>query len=98
MINGVDRVPEEDYNDDDDDDDDEDDRGGGADGDDNQRGPSFRGICIRNKCPRHREWRRLLASEYKFEEDGVRRQMRKVDKEGKGVRERAAMRVLCEQE
>ncbi len=98
MINGVDPVPEEDYNDDDDDDDDEDDRGGGADGDDNQRGPSFRGICIRNKCPRHREWRRLLASEYKFEEDGVRRQMRKVDKEGKGVRERAAMRVLCEQE
>lgn len=57
-----------------------------------------RGICIRNKCPRHREWRRLMASEYKFEEEGVRRQMRKLDAEARQVRERAAMRVLCEQE
>ncbi len=77
--------------DEDDEDDDE-----GDDG--SKRRTMLRGICIRNKCPRHREWRRLLASEYKFEEEGVRRQMRKVEADGKEVRERAAMRVLCEQE
>ena len=70
----------------------------GVDDDNDKRRTTLRGICIRNKCPRHREWRRLLASEYKFEEEGVRRQMRKVDLEGREVRERAALRVLCEQE
>jgi COMPASS component SPP1 len=53
-----------------------------------------KGVCIRNKCPRHREWRRLVASEHKFEEEGVRRLMRKVEAEGREVRERAAERVL----
>lgn len=80
----------------------DDDDGDGDQGDEGTKRSSsstiLRGICIRNKCPRHREWKRLLASEYKFEEEGVRRQMRKVDAEGKEVRERAAMRVLCEQE
>lgn len=77
----------------------EDDDGDDDVGDDGiKRGTMLRGICIRNKCPRHREWRRLLASEYKFEEEGVRRQIRKLEAEGKEVRERAAMRVLCEQE
>jgi PHD-finger len=96
MIDGIDGDPEKDYDDDEDDDD-----GGGVNGDadaSKRRGTSLRGICIRNKCPRHRDWRRLLASEYKFEEDGVRRQLRKLDKEGNDVRERAAMRLLCEQE
>ncbi len=93
MLDGVVHDPDEDG--------DEGDADGDADGDGDdeaRRKTLLRGICIRNKCPRHREWRRLLASEYKFEEEGVRRQMRKVEAEGTEVRERAAMRLLCEQE
>jgi COMPASS component SPP1 len=92
MVNGVGNEIEEDENDDD-----ENDGEGEGDGCSTRR-TLLRGICIRNKCPRHREWRRLLASEYKFEEEVVRRQMRKMEAEGKEIRERAAMRVLCEQE
>jgi PHD-finger len=96
MVDGVGNEldGDEHYHDDDNDDneDDEDEDGVGP------RRTVLRGICIRNKCPRHREWRRLLASEYKFEEEGVRRQMRKVEVDGKEVRDRAAMRVLCEQD
>jgi hypothetical protein len=53
-----------------------------------------RGICIRSKCPRHRDWRRLVASEVKFEEEAVRRRLKKLGVEKEEVRERAAMRVL----
>ena len=52
-------------------------------------------ICMRNKCSRHRDWRRLLASEYKFEEDLVRKSTRRVEAEGRVIREMAAMRVMC---
>ncbi|KAF7510627.1 hypothetical protein GJ744_006239 [Endocarpon pusillum] len=87
MLDGVEDDPEQDVEEGD----------VGGDGDDKARRKTLlRGICVRNKCPRHREWRRLLASEYKFEEEGVRRQMRKVEAEATEVRERAAMRVLCE--
>lgn len=65
--------------------------------DDIRRGSLQRGICIRSKCPRHRDWRRLLASEHKFEEEGIRKQLAKLETEGREVRERAAMRMLCEQ-
>ena len=89
-------------------DDDDDAADGDADGDGNRSGDGKQqqqkrqqqqqhqrnGVCIRNKCPRHREWRRLVASEHKFEEEGVRRLMRKVEAERREVRERAAVRVL----
>ena len=94
---GVENDPQEDDADAAADDDDAEDGDGYGD-DDTKPRSLVRGICTRNKCPRHREWRRLLASECKFEEEGLRRQMRKVEAEGREARERAAMRVLCQQE
>jgi COMPASS component SPP1 len=72
---------------------------GDEDGDDDEdskpKGPtSMKGVCVRMKCARHRDWRRLVASEYKFEEENVHRQIRKVEKEMIDVRERAGLRVL----
>jgi hypothetical protein len=52
------------------------------------------GVCIKNKCTRHRTWLKSAINEIRFEQDMVNRNVRKTEELEKGIRERAALRAL----
>jgi COMPASS component SPP1 len=52
------------------------------------------GICIRNKCSRHRQWARAQLAEIRFEQDVVKRNVRKTEELERSIKDRAAMRAL----
>ena len=53
-----------------------------------------KGICQRKRCERHKQWFKLQQTEFGFEKEQFRREMRVLEKEEKGVRERATVRHL----
>jgi hypothetical protein len=71
--------------------------GVGNDSDDEGEGgrPTKKGgICVRNKCSRHRQWARAQIAEIRFEQDVVKRNVRKTEELERGIKDRAAMRAL----
>ena len=60
-------------------------------------GDFARGVCPKKRCGRHAlgmPWAKLQDREMAFERDGVRRGMRELEKEEKGVKDRAMLRWL----
>ena len=53
-----------------------------------------RGVCTRKRCMRHGAWFKLQQQELAFEKEELRQKMRKLEKEEKGVVERAMVRHL----
>ena len=53
-----------------------------------------RGACLRKRCERHKKWFQLHNQEVAFERDECRQQMNKLDKEEKGIKQRAMLRIL----
>lgn len=53
-----------------------------------------KGVCQKKRCERHKNWIKLQTQEVAFEKDECRQEMRKLEKEKKGVEERAMMRHL----
>ncbi|KAK6382676.1 COMPASS (complex proteins associated with Set1p) component [Exophiala oligosperma] len=70
---------------DDDDDDDDDDNGGDM--------PKKGGVCVKNRCPRHRNWAKSQLAELRFEQDLVRRQLGRCDTQEQKMKERATVRA-----
>ena len=56
-----------------------------------------KGVCPKKRCERHKQWFKLQQQEIAFEKDDCRQEMRKVEKEQKGVGERAMVRHLEEE-
>ena len=57
---------------------------------------SIRGVCQKKRCERHKQWIKLQQQEIRFEEDRMRRENGEIEREIKGVRERAQLRTLQE--
>lgn len=55
------------------------------------------GVCVRNKCSRHRQWARAQLAEIRFEQDVVKRNVRKTEELERGIMDRATMRALDRQ-
>jgi len=53
-----------------------------------------KGVCQKKRCERHKNWIKLQTQDIAFEKDECRQEMRKLEKEEKGVEERAMMRHL----
>ena len=53
-----------------------------------------RGVCKKKRCERHKAWLKLQQQDNLFEKDQARQEMKKLDAEEKGVRERAMIRWL----
>ncbi len=53
-----------------------------------------RGVCKRKRCERHKAWLKLQQQENLFEKDQARQEMRKLEAEERGVKDRAMMRCL----
>jgi hypothetical protein len=52
------------------------------------------GVCIRNRCSRHRNWAKAQLAEIRFEQDFVKRNVRKTEELEKGLKDRAVLRAL----
>ena len=55
--------------------------------------PKKGGVCVRNRCPRHRNWAKGSLAEIRFEQDIARRGLRKCEDSDKEIRERAMVRA-----
>ncbi|KAL8787910.1 MAG: hypothetical protein Q9213_001937 [Squamulea squamosa] len=53
-----------------------------------------KGVCQKKRCERHRQWYKIQQQDIAFAKDEVRQEMRKLDEEEKGVRDRAKIRWL----
>ena len=53
-----------------------------------------RGVCKKKRCERHKAWLKLQQQDNLFEKDQARQEMRKLEAEEKGVRDRAMIRCL----
>lgn len=53
-----------------------------------------KGVCQKKRCERHKQWYKIQQQEIAFAKDEVRRGMRKLDEEEKGLRDRAKIRWL----
>lgn len=53
-----------------------------------------RGVCQKKRCERHKQWYKIQQQEIAFAKDEVRQDMRRLDDEEKGVRDRAKIRWL----
>ncbi|ETN38096.1 uncharacterized protein HMPREF1541_07720 [Cyphellophora europaea CBS 101466] len=51
------------------------------------------GICVKNKCPRHRQWARTQLAEIRFEQDVIKRCIRKTEELERGIKDRASLRA-----
>jgi len=54
--------------------------------------PKKGGLCIKARCPRHRNWAKGQLAELRFEQDVVRRGLQRCEEEEREVRERAIVR------
>ncbi|KAL6244954.1 COMPASS (complex proteins associated with Set1p) component [Rhinocladiella similis] len=71
---------------------------GGGDGDENTGNnedtmPKKGGVCIKNRCPRHRNWAKSQLAELRFEQDLVRRQLGRCEAQEQKMKERATVRA-----
>ena len=53
-----------------------------------------RGVCKKKRCERHKAWLKLQQQDNLFEKDQARQEMRKLEAEERGVRDRAMVRCL----
>ena len=53
-----------------------------------------RGVCKKKRCERHKAWIKLQTQDNAFEKDQVRQEMRKLETEEKGLKDRAMIRTL----
>ena len=53
-----------------------------------------RGVCLKKRCERHKTWYKLQQQDIAFEKEECRQEMRKLEREEKGVGERAMVRRL----
>ena len=53
-----------------------------------------RGVCLKKRCERHKAWYKLQQQEMAFERETVRQEMKRLDVEEKGIRNRAMIRHL----
>ena len=53
-----------------------------------------RGVCKRKRCERHKAWLKLQQQDNLFEKDQARQEMRKLEAEERGLRDRAMIRCL----
>ncbi|RMZ76779.1 hypothetical protein DV737_g4650, partial [Chaetothyriales sp. CBS 132003] len=66
---------------------------GDGDGDGEAKFIKRGGVCVRNRCPRHKSWAKAQLAEIRFEQDVVRRGLRRCDSVERGVRERGVLRA-----
>ena len=62
-------------------------------GEDAEFGP---GVCKKKRCERHRTWYKIQQQDVAMEKEDVRQNLRKLDEEEKGVKDRAMIRSLEE--
>ena len=55
--------------------------------------PKKGGVCVKNRCPRHRNWAKGQLAELRFEQDLVRRALQRCEGEEMALRERAVVRA-----
>ena len=55
--------------------------------------PKKGGVCARNRCPRHRNWGKGGLAEIRFEQDLVRRGIRRCEEGEREIRDRAVVRA-----
>lgn len=72
--------------------------GGGPDGAEDEEEELGRGVCQKRRCERHKTWWKLQQQDVAFERDEVRQALRRLEAEGKGVRKRALIRGLEDDE
>lgn len=69
----------------------------GLDSDDNdsegKEMPKKGGVCVRNRCPRHKSWVKASLAEIRFEQEIVRRGIRRCEESDRDIRERAVVRA-----
>ena len=53
-----------------------------------------RGVCKKKRCERHKAWLKLQQQDNLFEKDQARQEMRKLEAEERGLRDRAMIRCL----
>ena len=53
-----------------------------------------RGVCKKKRCERHKAWLKLQQQDNLFEKDQARQEMKKLEAEERGVRDRAMIRCL----
>ena len=53
-----------------------------------------RGVCKKKRCERHKAWLKLQQQDNLFEKDQARQEMRKLEAEERGLRDRAMVRCL----
>ena len=63
-------------------------------GDDGSLSEVGRGACQKKRCERHKQWFKLQLQEVAFEREECRQRLRSLEKEERGVKERAMLRSL----
>jgi COMPASS component SPP1 len=57
-----------------------------------------RGICIKKRCERHKQWVKVQQQDIVFEENAAEQDLRKSEQEARSVAERAVLRKWAEKE
>lgn len=55
--------------------------------------PKKGGVCVRNRCPRHRQWAKGGLAEIRFEQDIVRRGIRRCEEQEKNIKQHAIVKA-----
>lgn len=55
--------------------------------------PRKGGVCIKNRCPRHKSWAKGQLAELRFEQDLVRRSLARCEAQQNQIKERAVVRA-----
>ena len=66
----------------------------GFDGVNEDEGEIGKGVCKKKRCERHRQWLKLQQQDNLFEKDQARQEMKRLEAEEKGLRNRATIRSL----
>lgn len=64
--------------------------------DDSKTATTRGGVCIRNRCPKHgsSKWQRAQLAEIRFEQDLIKKQREKLERQDHDIRSRAQVRAL----
>jgi COMPASS component SPP1 len=57
-----------------------------------------RGICIKKRCERHKQWVKVQQQDIVFEEDAAEQDLKRYEQEARSVAERAVLRKWAEKE
>ncbi|KAI9812148.1 MAG: hypothetical protein M1827_004814 [Pycnora praestabilis] len=55
------------------------------------------GVCQKRRCERHKQWSKIALETIRFEEAEARNEIRRLEDEGVGVRQRAKLRALVDE-